>query len=135
MRPNSVVPSSTFDTSTQTRGRSASESMASRFRRSETELVIIITPYLVKPSNGPLPLPTDGYKVATDAARVFMGKSFVSAPSEGRPVPTLAPSQTQAAPAGTPVGEAVPVPQAPAAQTKGKKLADAAPAPGFSIQQ
>lgn len=106
---------------------------SSRFRRSETELVIIITPYLVKPTNGPIPLPTDGYKTSTDAARVFMGKTFVSGPSEGRPVPTLAPPQTQAAPAGQPVGEAAP-PPAPAARTKGKKLADAQPAPGFSIQ-
>jgi hypothetical protein len=33
LRPNRVVPRSTFETSTQTRGRSASESIASRFRR------------------------------------------------------------------------------------------------------
>lgn len=110
---------------------------SSRFQRSETELVIIITPYLVRPSSGPIPLPTDGYKTATDAARVFMGKSFVSGgPSEGRPVPTLAPPQTQTqAPApGQPVSEASPVPQPPAAaSSKDKKLA-AAPAPGFSFK-
>lgn len=107
---------------------------SSRFRRSETELMIIITPYLVKPTNGPIPLPTDGYKAATDAARVFMGKSFSSGPSEGRPVPTLAPPQTQAVPAGQPVGQAAPAPQIPSASPKGKKLADAQPAPGFSIK-
>ena len=108
---------------------------SSRFRRSETELMIIITPYLVKPSNGPLPLPTDGYKAATDASRVFMGKSFAATPnSDGRPVPTLAPPQTQAVPAGQPVSQAAPVPATPAAAQKGKKLAAAQPAPGFSIK-
>ncbi|MDH3476502.1 MAG: type II and III secretion system protein family protein [Rhodospirillales bacterium] len=32
-----------------------------RFERHETELVIIVTPYLVRPVKGPLPLPTDPY--------------------------------------------------------------------------
>jgi pilus assembly protein CpaC len=32
-----------------------------RFERRETELVIIVTPYLVRPVKGPLPLPTDPY--------------------------------------------------------------------------
>lgn len=107
---------------------------SSRFRRSETELMIIITPYLVKPSNSPLPLPTDGYKAATDAARVFMGKSFAAGPSEGRPVPTLAPPQVQSVPAGQPVSQAAPVPATPATAQKGKKLADTQPAPGFSLK-
>jgi pilus assembly protein CpaC len=108
---------------------------SSRFRRSETELMIIITPYLVKPTNGSIPLPTDGYKASTDAARVFMGKTFSSSPtSEGRPVPTLAPPQTQTVVPGRPIGQAAPAPQVPSASPKGKKLADAQPAPGFSIK-
>ena len=32
-----------------------------RFERRETELLIIVTPYLVKPSDRPIPLPTDSY--------------------------------------------------------------------------
>ncbi|WP_282608121.1 type II and III secretion system protein family protein [Pelagibius sp. Alg239-R121] len=32
-----------------------------RFQRSESELVIIVTPYLVRPVSQPLPLPTDAY--------------------------------------------------------------------------
>jgi pilus assembly protein CpaC len=44
-----------------------------RFQRNETELVIIITPYLVKPAAGPqaLAAPTDGYRPATDLDRVL----------------------------------------------------------------
>lgn len=102
---------------------------STRFRRSETELMIIITPYLVKPTNGPIALPTDGYKAATDAARVFMGKTFTGESGAQRPVPTLAPPQVQ--PAGQPVSQAVPAP-APAKATD--KKSEAAPAPGFSLK-
>ena len=104
---------------------------STRFRRSETELMIIITPYLVKPTNGPIALPTDGYKAATDAARVFMGKTFTGDSGAQRPVPTMAPPQVQAA--GTPVSQATPLLQAPA-RTGDKKAAEAAPAPGFSLK-
>ena len=40
------------------------------FSRSETELVIIVTPYLVRPVSGQLALPTDGYRAPSDAQRV-----------------------------------------------------------------
>ena len=99
---------------------------SSRFRRSETELMIIITPYLVKPTNGPIALPTDGYKAATDAARVFMGKTFTGESGAQRPVPTMAPPQVQAA--GQPVSQALP------AVKNADKKSDAAPAPGFSLK-
>jgi pilus assembly protein CpaC len=102
---------------------------SSRFRRSETELVIIITPYLVKPSSAPLPLPTDGYKTATDAQRVFMGRSFQGESGQQRPVPTLAPPQTQ--PGVQPQAQAI----VPSPVKSGRqKIAEAAPAPGFSIK-
>ncbi len=35
---------------------------STQFRRQETELVIIVTPYLVRPTSGQLRLPTDGYR-------------------------------------------------------------------------
>ncbi len=104
---------------------------SSRFRRSESELVIIVTPYLVRPSSAPLPLPTDGYKAATDVERVLLGKSFSGDSGAQRPLPTLAPPQVQAAP-GTPQARLVP----PATgKSNGKKTAAvSAPAPGFSIK-
>ncbi len=44
-----------------------------RFRRSETELVIIITPYVVQPVSDPraLAVPTDGVRLASDLDRVL----------------------------------------------------------------
>jgi pilus assembly protein CpaC len=48
------------------------------FRRQETELVIIVTPYLVRPVSGRLALPTDGYRAPTDAVRNWEGQSYSS---------------------------------------------------------
>lgn len=48
-----------------------------RFRRSETELVIVVTPYLVRPvsaSAGTLAAPTDGYAPASDVERIFLNR-------------------------------------------------------------
>ncbi len=44
-----------------------------RFQRNETELVIIITPYLVRPVSDPrtLAAPTDGFRPATDLDRIL----------------------------------------------------------------
>jgi pilus assembly protein CpaC len=52
------------------------------FRRQETELVIIVTPYLVRPVSGRLALPTDGYRAPTDAVRNWEGQSYST---NGRP--------------------------------------------------
>jgi pilus assembly protein CpaC len=43
------------------------------YQRNETELVIIVTPYLVRPVSDPSKLvaPTDGFKPATDLERVI----------------------------------------------------------------
>jgi pilus assembly protein CpaC len=49
---------------------------SSQFQRSETELVIIVTPYVVRPAaDGPsLKVPTDGLAPASDIERVFMDR-------------------------------------------------------------
>jgi pilus assembly protein CpaC len=45
------------------------------FRRDESELVIIVTPYLVRPVDEPmLASPTDGYKAPTDIERILEGR-------------------------------------------------------------
>src|SRR3546814_6754755 len=50
---------------------------SSRFRRPETELVIVFTPYLVKPvSASAIRLPPDGAKAPTDVERILLGKTF-----------------------------------------------------------
>ncbi|MDO7841010.1 type II and III secretion system protein family protein [Sphingomonas immobilis] len=81
------------------------------FQRNETELVIVITPYLVKPVNASdIVLPTDGYKAPTDLGRVLMGQLETGMNGGKRPVPTMAPPVT-ASPA---IGAVTPGPLAPA---------------------
>ena len=46
------------------------------FRRSETELVIIVTPYLVRPTSGKLALPINGYRAPTDVQLNLEGQTF-----------------------------------------------------------
>jgi pilus assembly protein CpaC len=41
-----------------------------QFQRNESELVIIVTPYLVKPTETALALPTDGYLAPHDIQRI-----------------------------------------------------------------
>jgi pilus assembly protein CpaC len=62
---------------------------STKFRRQETELVIIVTPYLVRPVSGRLALPTDGYRATTDAEQVLEGQSYkgVSGPRARVPAP------------------------------------------------
>ena len=61
------------------------------WRRNETELMIIVTPYLVKPvSDSEIKLPTDGYETPNDLERVLLGK-VASNSGKSRPMPTVAP--------------------------------------------
>lgn len=112
------------------------------FKRNETELVIVITPYLVKPVNAnDIVLPTDGYKAPTDLDRVLLGQLGGGTTGGSRPKPTMAPS-----PPVTPAfGASAPVLPAPRAEQrreepvrkatppKSKPNKGAAAAPGFSI--
>lgn len=118
------------------------------FQRGETELVIVVTPYLVKPVNAnEVVLPTDGYKAPTDLERVLIGELGNGKTGLDRPKPRMV------APVGSEpsIGATSPVtpePQAPAPQqplatpvqpvqpvakdTKRKK-GSASPAPGFGF--
>ena len=66
---------------------------SSSFRRSETELVIIVTPYLVRPTSGQLALPTNGYRAPTDVQQMIEGQTYVgvsgSAPAASSPAPAI----------------------------------------------
>jgi pilus assembly protein CpaC len=58
-----------------------------RFQRDETELVIIITPYIVKPvSSRKLASPTDGFVPVHDVDRLFSTGTNKRNPDKGRPV-------------------------------------------------
>ncbi|QNA84766.1 type II and III secretion system protein family protein [Sphingomonas sp. So64.6b] len=108
------------------------------FKRNETELVIVITPYLVKPVNAnDIVLPTDGYKAPTDLGRVFLGELGGGVTGGDRPKPSMAPPAT-AVPA---FGASAPVFPAPKAEERREEKAPppakpkkgAVAAPGFSI--
>ena len=83
---------------------------STQFRRQETELVVIVTPYLVRPVSGQLATPIDGYRVPTDVQRDVLGQTFMGTSGARTPAPV----------------QAVPVPAAAAP-------AAAAPAPGFKL--
>ena len=62
------------------------------YRRNETELMIVVTPYLVKPvSDSEIVLPTDGFKAANDAERFLMNRNH-SGSGGDRPKPSVAPT-------------------------------------------
>jgi pilus assembly protein CpaC len=60
------------------------------FLRQETELVIIVTPYVMRPVNDPtaLRLPTDGYRVPNDLERILLlRQTGIGSPEPGEHVP------------------------------------------------
>jgi pilus assembly protein CpaC len=110
------------------------------FKRNETELVIVVTPYLVRPVNASqIALPTDGYRSANTAERVLLGTSEYNQAGALRPQPHMA--SPQAAPGVGPVtGEATPQPASPAPQRQAQQQPQqavrpqqASAAPGFSF--
>ncbi|QCN99169.1 type II and III secretion system protein family protein (plasmid) [Azospirillum argentinense] len=58
---------------------------SSKFRRNETELVIVVTPYLVRPVSAAnaLSAPTDGFVAATDVERIFLNRAQSLQPPAG----------------------------------------------------
>ncbi|MBV8505759.1 MAG: type II and III secretion system protein family protein, partial [Alphaproteobacteria bacterium] len=58
-----------------------------RFQRGETDVVIIVTPYLVQPSTTRLAAPTDGLVMPSDAQRVLFSDKY----RQGLPGPTRGP--------------------------------------------
>ncbi|WP_010217821.1 type II and III secretion system protein family protein [Sphingomonas sp. PAMC 26621] len=115
------------------------------FQRNETELVIVVTPYLVKPVNAnDIVLPTDGIKAPTDLDRVLFGQLGGGTTGGERPKPRMAPT----APTYSGPGEmgAVPppakpadprpaatVPALPAAPTRAPAKRGESAAPGFNL--
>jgi pilus assembly protein CpaC len=115
------------------------------WKRNESELMIVITPYLVKPVNAnEIVLPTDGYKAPTDLGRVFLGRLGEGTNGGDRPKPTMAVPMV----AGPAIGANAPLPAAPttpqpssdpatadkkALLPKKSKKGDQPATPGFSL--
>jgi pilus assembly protein CpaC len=61
------------------------------FRKGETELVIIVTPYLVKPvDDREIRLPTDGYAAPSMAEQFLLNREAGTPPDPVRPMPQVA---------------------------------------------
>jgi pilus assembly protein CpaC len=102
------------------------------FRKNETELVIVVTPYLVKPvSAGEIKLPTDGYRTPSDFDRIIMGQTFTGKTGEQAKKPTMGDPVT--VPAAPSVGGMLPAPAQKTSGSKASRKSAAAntPAPGF----
>src|SRR5690348_4173148 len=70
---------------------------STHFQKQETELVVIVTPYLVRPVSGQLALPTDGLRAPDDATRdlggqIYVGRSGVVQPTAIQAAPPVAPA-------------------------------------------
>lgn len=57
------------------------------FRRQESELMIVVTPYIVRPTSGRMPLPTDNYLPPKDYERFLLGQSHVAQPAAKQSAP------------------------------------------------
>lgn len=110
------------------------------FRRGETELVIVVTPYLVKPVNErDIVYPTDGFRAASELEQLLLYKETSGKEGETRPMPSAAEPD---APEPS-VGNIDPAAIVPARPSKKDRRADNdrnnrkrdgdAPAPGFSL--
>ncbi|GLV26062.1 type II and III secretion system protein family protein [Sphingobium sp. Cam5-1] len=94
-----------------------------RFQRHETELVIVVTPYLVKPMNASdVHLPTDGFRNANIAQGLLLQQGNDGVSGARPPLPRREPGPAPA-----------PGPQAAAPRDTGKRSAKADAAPGFSF--
>ena len=103
------------------------------FRRAETELVIVITPYLVQPvSANRIALPTDGFRTPSNGANIFLGQNQAGR-TEARPGPVVGPPQTVRP--GIVTGQAGPAPaqNTPAVQTASGSNSASGARPGFDF--
>jgi pilus assembly protein CpaC len=106
---------------------------STNYRRGETELVIVVTPYLVNPvDDSEIHLPTDGFHAPTAVEQLLLNKEHDGATGERRPMPRAA--EEAPAPQVGRNDQAVP---AMTADNRRRREEDANPteaaSPGFSL--
>lgn len=80
---------------------------STEFRKGETELVIMVTPYLVNPVNErDIRLPTDGFQTSTTADQIFLMNEHNGVSGAERPGPRSASEAANAEPASDAPAEA-----------------------------
>ena len=108
------------------------------FRKGETELVIVITPYLVNPVDAnDIKLPTDGFKTPNEAQRILLMQENAGTTGDDRPKPTVAAEPgivPQVSTAGAPATVAAAQPADDRNRKRKGDKAASAPAPGFSLK-
>jgi pilus assembly protein CpaC len=108
------------------------------YRRNESELVIIVTPYLVRPVNaGEIVLPTDGYRSTSTGRQILLDQDEAgrNGARARRPGPTVA--EPQSSPGISGVSSAPAQPPAPAGRREPAQTAmrpeQSSASPGFSF--
>ena len=106
------------------------------FRKNQTELVVIVTPFLVKPvSANDIKLPTDGLAAAGELDQLIFGSTYSGKTGAERPMPSAAPAVTRSVRthAGGPNATlSDPALQSPRGGAQhGKKRDMKSPSPGF----
>lgn len=71
-----------------------------RFRRQETELIIIVTPYIVRPVSASIPTPLDGLQMPNDVDRYLHGQSYKASSGDAATPPLHRDGSAAGAPAG-----------------------------------
>ncbi|MXO89492.1 type II and III secretion system protein family protein [Pontixanthobacter aquaemixtae] len=114
------------------------------FRKGETELVIVVTPYLVKPVNASdIKLPTDGFRAATELQSFIGYRENDGVSGQQRPGPTArnqdgsAPEVSRIDPADVLPSDEPSAPQNAQnndANRNNERTANAAAVPGFSLK-
>jgi pilus assembly protein CpaC len=100
-----------------------------QFQRSETELVIVVTPYLVKPMNASdVRLPTDGFRNANIGQGLLLQQGNDGISGKGGEMPRRAPGSPTPVTPGPQAANALPVVAA-----NGKSGKPGKAAPGFSF--
>jgi pilus assembly protein CpaC len=99
------------------------------YRRGETELVIVVTPYLVNPINAnDIKLPTDGYRAPSELQRLLGNMENDGVSGATRPMPSAAPDRT----VGANVGASAGGDRSRKASKRDRDSGDAAP--GFNLK-
>jgi pilus assembly protein CpaC len=107
---------------------------STNYRRGETELVIVVTPYLVNPvDDSEIKLPTDGYSAPNELQRLLGNMESGNPKGAPRPGPTVAPSKDDTPSIGmSPLDESPAQPKSNKSKRDRRASSDT-PAPGFSM--
>lgn len=103
------------------------------FRRGETELVIVVTPYLVKPVNAnDIKLPTDGFRASGELQQLLGYRENDGVSGQARPGPTSTDREVPPPSVGAATPDAV-APRRTENDERNKDRRAEAAAPGFSL--